>query len=77
MMTVMRTIIELPAGQLDALDALCRRDRISRAEAIRQAVAQHVAKATAAGRETAFGLWQGRRGADGLAYQRRLRREWR
>ena len=77
MMTPMRTIIELPSGQLDALDALCRREGISRAEAIRRAVEQHVAKATTAGREAAFGLWRGRRGTEGLAYQRRIRREWR
>ena len=38
----MRTIIELPGEQVDALDALCRRDGISRAEAIRRAVAMLV-----------------------------------
>ena len=77
MMTPMRTIIELPSGQLDALDALCRSEGISRAEAIRRAVEQHVAKATKASRAAAFGLWRRRRGTEGLAYQRRLRREWR
>jgi hypothetical protein len=29
----MRTIIDLPADQLDALDGICRRESISRAEA--------------------------------------------
>ncbi|MEO5894164.1 MAG: ribbon-helix-helix protein, CopG family [Vicinamibacterales bacterium] len=35
----LRTIIDLPEDQLQALDGICRRDDISRAEAIRQAVA--------------------------------------
>jgi polyphosphate kinase len=33
-----RTIIELPEDQLGALDGICRRESISRAEAIRRAV---------------------------------------
>jgi hypothetical protein len=32
MMTPLRTIIDLPEAQVEALDALCRRDNISRAE---------------------------------------------
>jgi len=35
---VMRTIIELPDAQLESLSRLCRREKISRAEAIRRAV---------------------------------------
>ena len=71
----MRTIIELPEDQLAALDTLCRRDNISRAEAIRRAVAQHVRLERAAEPERAFGLWR-KRPVDGLKYQRRLRGEW-
>jgi metal-responsive CopG/Arc/MetJ family transcriptional regulator len=71
----MRTIIELPNDQLDALEGICRRDRISRAEAIRRAVALLVQQRNA-GEHDAFGLWR-TRGVDGLAYQRRLRAEWR
>lgn len=70
-----RTIIDLPADQLEALETLCRREGISRAEAIRQAVAGHLRTARASGPDAAFGLWRGRR-ADGLTQQRRLRREW-
>lgn len=77
MMTSMRTIIDLPSAQLDALDAVCKREGISRAEAIRRAVADSVGKTTASGRKAAFGLWRGRRSPDGLTYERRLRREWR
>jgi len=71
----MRTIIDLPDGQLDALDAWCRRDRISRAEAIRRAVAATVGQQAAGSREAAFGIWRDRN-IDGLAWQQRLRGEW-
>jgi len=70
-----RTIIELPQEQLDALESVCRRDGISRAEAIRRAIAHHVRDGRASTRDRAFGLWRGRR-LDGVTYQRRLRREW-
>jgi metal-responsive CopG/Arc/MetJ family transcriptional regulator len=75
MMTFMRTIIDLPAGDVDALDALCRREGISRAEAIRRAVAQHLLANRAGDPNQAFGLWRARP-VDGLRHQRRLRREW-
>ena len=74
-MTVMRTIIELPEDQVEALANLCRTEGISRAEAIRRAVAEYMDKqrhATAAG---AFGLWRDRP-VDGLEYERQLRDEW-
>lgn len=71
----MRTIIELPESQVEALDALCRREGISRAEAIRRAVAAQVRQERERGGDPAFGLWKGRR-VDALEYQRRARREW-
>jgi hypothetical protein len=72
---VMRTIIDLPADQLQALDRLCRREGISRAEAIRRAVADQVGPQQRAEAGQAFGLWK-RRPVDGVTYQRRVRREW-
>ena len=71
----MRTIIDLPEEQLQELADICRRDGISRAEAIRQAVALHVQRQRRARPSPAFGLWRARQ-VDGLAYERRLRREW-
>jgi hypothetical protein len=71
----MRTIIELPSGQLDALDAWCRRDGISRAEAIRRAVAATIEQQAARGRESAFGIWRDR-AVDGVEWQTRARAEW-
>ena len=72
---VMRTIIELPQQQLGGLDGLCRRDGVSRAEAIRRAVAEYLQRENPSGSAGAYGLWRGRR-LDGVAYQRNLRREW-
>ena len=73
----MRTIIDLPAEQLEALDSLCERDQISRAEAIRRAVALLVRHHTTAS-AAAFGLWRERPYVDGVEYQRAFRsREWR
>lgn len=72
----MRTIIELPEEQIEALDGICRRERISRAEAIRRAVTLLVRERGIDAASGAFGLWRARR-VDGLEYQQRLRREWR
>lgn len=73
----MRTIIDLPSDQIEALDRLCEKDQISRAEAIRRAVALLVRRNSTAS-AAAFGLWRNRPYVDGVEYQRQLRRrEWR
>lgn len=71
----MRTIIDLPEDQLEALDGICRRERISRAEAIRRGVALLIREGGSVDVRAAFGLWR-ERAEDGLAYQQRLREEW-
>ena len=73
----MRTIIDLADRQLEALARISRRRKLSRAELIRQAVDRYLSE-QAPEAAAAFGLWK-RAGSqeDGLAYQRRLRREWR
>jgi hypothetical protein len=71
----MRTIIDLPEAQIEALDTLCRREGISRAEAIRRAVAAHVRSERGREPDPAFGLWKARP-VEALKHQRRLRREW-
>lgn len=71
----MRTIVDLPAGQVESLDEWCRREGVSRAEAVRRAVAEHLRRHHAAGAERAFGLWRSIP-EDGLSYQERLRSEW-
>ena len=73
----MRTIVELPAQQLAALDAWRVAHGVSRAEAVRQAVARFLLAedAHASAIESTSGLWADR-SEDGLAYQERLRDEW-
>ena len=74
-----RTIVELSEAQIKALARLCRREGISRAEAIRRAVDKMVSRDEAAeareGFQTGFGLWRGRR-TDGRGYVEALRAEW-
>ena len=75
----MRTIVDLPQSQIDALAELSAREGLSRAELIRRAVASFL-EANAPQQEKAFGLWAGLSenglAEDGLAYQQRLRSEW-
>lgn len=73
---IVRTIIDLPDDQLDALDGICRREAISRAEAVRRAVDLLVRDRAAGASHAAFGLWRGAKAFDALKYQERLRREW-
>jgi predicted transcriptional regulator len=70
----MRTIIEIPGDQVESLDALCAREDISRAEAIRRAVAAYLRRESPSA-SSAFGLWRGKRGT-GLAYEEARRKEW-
>ena len=72
---IMRTIIELPTEQVTDLDALCRREGISRAEAVRRAVSAMLAERSTREAAGAFGLWRGR-AAEVLATHDRLRDEW-
>lgn len=75
----MRTIVELPDTQLKALARLCRKEGISRAEAIRRAVDKLVGSDQASDEQedlrAAFGLWRGRQ-PNGRAYVENLRAEW-
>ncbi|MFM7292669.1 MAG: CopG family transcriptional regulator [Planctomycetia bacterium] len=71
----MRTIVDLPEDQVKALAALCIAQGISRAEAVRRAVARLLAEERRPGREQAFGAWRGKQG-DSTAMIRGLRDEW-
>lgn len=74
---IMRTIIDLPPAQLAALDDWCRARGVSRAEAVRRAVAglMHEERAGVEAIEATRGLWAASE-EDGLATQERLRGEW-
>jgi len=76
MVCAMRTIVDLPDRQVEALERICRSRNLSRTELIRQAV-DHYLQEHLPVRDQAFGLWK-REGLreDGVVFQRRLRKEW-
>jgi len=71
----MRTIVDLPSEQIDALKQMGARSQLSRAELMRRAVAEYIARHQPDQNDDAFGLWKGR-DIDGVEYQQRLRMEW-
>ena len=71
----MRTVVDLPDDHVRELAELGKRRNQSRASLIREAVAVYLAARSAGTRTDAFGLW-GSKGADGVAYQRKIRAEW-
>ncbi len=72
---VMRTIVEIPEEQLAELAEICRREGISRAEAIRRAVGIYTRRQVGEGSRNAFGIWK-KRAVDGLDFEDRVRSEW-
>lgn len=75
MVTPVRTLVDIPDDDLKALGRLGQRRRVSRANVIRQAVREYLARNSADPTDEAFGLWGGASG-DGLKLQLRLRSEW-
>lgn len=71
----MRTLVDLGDAQIEALDALSKAEKRSRAALIRQAIDEYLGKRRDEQEGNAFGLW-GKRKVDGLAYQKRVRSEW-
>jgi metal-responsive CopG/Arc/MetJ family transcriptional regulator len=72
----MRTLIDIPDDDIGLLKKLSKASSVSRAELVRRAIAQYLATHRLAHKADAFGLWADRR-EDGLAYQKRVRGEWR
>lgn len=71
----MRTIIDLPDEQVEALRKIGERSSLSRAELIRRAVSDYLREHKVESTDEAFGLWQ-KEPKDALTYQRLLREEW-
>ena len=71
----MRTIVDIPREQLDALAVVCRCLNISRAEAVRKALDEYLAKLREAEPNEVFGLWKNH-GVDARAHEDSLRDEW-
>ena len=72
---LMRTLIDLPDTQIQALAALCERVRQPRAAIIREAVAEYLERRSTKPLDAAFGLW-GSEAPDGLTFQEKARAEW-
>lgn len=75
MLSSMRTIIDIPRHILDGIDTLAKRDKISRAEAIRRAMTEYLEKRPSSRPNAAFGIWKKRK-IDPLDYEDAVRREW-
>ncbi len=71
----MRTLVDIPPNELKKLAHLCRKEKISRAEAIRRAIVQFVRAQMPVQESNAFGLWKGR-SVNALKYEDKLRDEW-
>ena len=70
----MRTLIDIPEDQVERLSEMAAIEKVSRAALVRRAIAELIGTRRAAQSVEAFGLWSG--AEDGLAYQRRVRKEW-
>jgi predicted transcriptional regulator len=74
----MRTLIDLKDEDIAELDAEAKREGVSRAALMRQAIAEFLSRRRRAGGDAGFGSWKkaSKIAVDGLAYQEKLRREW-
>jgi predicted transcriptional regulator len=70
----MRTLVDIPEAQIEALDKLAAAKQVSRASLIREAVGDLLDRQKDDVVRSGFGLWGN--SEDGLAVQRRLRSEW-
>ena len=70
----MRTLIDIPDNQIAALAIICEVEKLSQAEAIRQAIAAYL-ELKKVSPTRAFGVWK-ERSVDGLSYQEQARAEW-
>ncbi len=74
----MRTIVDLPKEQIEAMDSYAKEKGISRADVVRQAVATYLPKKKKKfdfRNDPAFGSWEGPK-VDSVEYVRKLRAEW-
>lgn len=71
----MRTLVDIDESQVEALDAIAKREQRSRAALIRAAVDDYLTRHRRKQVGDGFGLW-GKGVVDGLAYQEKARSEW-
>lgn len=71
---IMRTIVDLPQEQVKKLALVCRKEKISRAEAVRRALAQWLRGTSNDGLQTYFGASPTRGNVS--SHLARIRRDW-
>jgi metal-responsive CopG/Arc/MetJ family transcriptional regulator len=71
----MRTLVDIPDSLLEEVDDVARREKLSRAEAVRRAIREYVAQRRGGRADAAFGIWKSRQ-VDGLDYENSVRGEW-
>ena len=71
---IMRTIVDLPDEQVKKLALVCRKEKISRAEAVRRAVEHWLRGTSSGGLKDYFGASKTRGSVSG--HLARIRREW-
>jgi len=68
----MKIFVDVGEAQVEALDALAKARKRSRASIVREAIDAYLGRRCDKVREEAFGLW-GDHKVDGLDYQRKIR----
>jgi predicted transcriptional regulator len=71
----MKIALDIGASRSQALDALAKAEKRSRASIVREALDDHLARRRERAREVAFGLC-GDHKIDGLDYQEKIRGTW-
>ncbi len=71
----MRTLVDIPAEDLELVNGVVKKLEISRAEFVRRAISLYLEPHRADPAADAFGIWRDRP-VDGLEYQERMREEW-
>jgi len=71
----MRTLVDIPESELEALNALSKVEGVSRAESVRRAIKAYVEANRPLARHEGFGLWKDY-DIDGDEYQQKIRAEW-
>ena len=71
----MRTLVDIPAEDLDLLNGVVKTLAMSRAEFVRRAISKSLEPHRRSQKQEAFGIWANRP-VDGLKYQERMREEW-
>jgi len=70
----MKIIVDIPDIQIEILDKISKKEKISRSEVIRRALTNYIAKYS--NKESfGIGIWKGEK-LDSMKYQRKVRDEW-